>query len=339
MAKKASLSHGETATASVNVDGDHATAMADLYRQNRREGVPRIERDREIGRRFALAKLVEIPESGLAIPAWLEANRVGFSQQYANGCQRFNEHFDGEGKRPGFRAALAWFEQSGEADGWRTKKNTGWEFGLEVMTLYGKHLDGKSPQPVPKEGTAKKSSTLKARLSAAETQVAGLHAALEKVVSRYRQTEQGADYQEPLLLAVVSPENAATGTPKVEAPSAPRNAGSRIDAGRGKRGRRPLYDWSLEMLDSLAVIWASAPDRDDAQIISEWAAINGRTLDSTELGWAQHRLGSRKKTRERLVTEGKLNADFSRATQQPDAQNNDRDANDDQELGGPEGTV
>jgi hypothetical protein len=90
------------------------------------------------------------------------------------------------------------------------------------------------------------------------------------------------------------------------------------------------------MLDSLAIIVASAPKLDREQIGAEWAAINARTLDDGELAWAEHRLGSRKKLRERLVAEGKLNADLSRIMtgDQPDADQQVLDLNEEgQEKG------
>jgi hypothetical protein len=103
--------------------------------------------------------------------------------------------------------------------------------------------------------------------------------------------------------------------------------------GGQKRGPKPKYEWTPEMLDSLAIIWASAPKLDREQIRAGWAAINERTLDDDELTWAEHRLGSRKKLQERLAAEGKLNADLSR-NMAGDQSNADQQVNDKKQKNG-----
>ncbi len=57
---------------------------------------------------------------GVTIQKWLTDNELPFSQQYANGCGRLAKVHD-----LSFRPAHLWYQQSGFAAGYQTKKTQG----------------------------------------------------------------------------------------------------------------------------------------------------------------------------------------------------------------------
>ena len=142
-------------------------------------------------------------EGKTTIQKWVADNNLPFSHQYANGCDRLAKVYD-----TSFKPAHEWYRQSGVAAGYRVKKNSGWEYALEVIAFHAKSQRGDAPEgetdaeKPPKETQREKIEKLEKTLADREQEVSTLFDALNRLATLYRQTAEGANYVDPTLKVI-----------------------------------------------------------------------------------------------------------------------------------------
>ena len=197
--------HNKASKAPANgrTDEDICNRLLRAYDPMKGISLQKVIADAKFGEEWIEAKKDIRLMEGMTIQKWIVKNTLPFSHQYANGCGRLARVF-----RQSFDLADDWYQQSGIADGWRTKKNTGWEYGLEVIDLYNRHLNDETPasgaaaKKEKEDAARQRKKDLQKALADREKEVAALFDALEHLNDLYSKTPQGADYVDPTLHAV-----------------------------------------------------------------------------------------------------------------------------------------
>ena len=181
------------------------------YEPTRSGVVKKVQADAEFGAVWNRIK-EELKARSLPIQKWVDEGNLPFTQQYANSCGRLALKIEK------FQEAHDWYRQSGIEMGWRVRKNTGCEYGLEVIALYEKSRTQDTPETPASEKAQGKKETATQKLKRLEAEAKALLAALEALEGRYRTTQEGADYRDPVLHSVRAARmgedtNAAPATP------------------------------------------------------------------------------------------------------------------------------
>jgi hypothetical protein len=212
------------------------------YSRTKTDLVERVEYDKQLGLLFLKAKKDVIPKSNLGVAGWVKRH-LTFSHQYSNRCAALAKTFDK------FAAAHEWYRQAGIYEGYRTKKNTGVDYALDVIRLHHQSMtsirrDGSAEGAIKAASktriTAKeKVANLESELGSKQTAISKLIVELERVVALYRDTESGADFESNVLNSVMQHANEA-GTPP---PKGPGKAKVKPKVGTGGRspGAKPSH--------------------------------------------------------------------------------------------------
>jgi hypothetical protein len=175
-----------------------------LHRRVKADLRSRIEAERDLGIAWNEAKKTVIPRRGIG--RWVKAN-LTFSQQYANRCGKLASKYHL------FPAADDWYQQTGIAAGFRTKKGTGVDYALEVIDLYErlqrrehessqKVLDTIGPKREKKPTAKERVDTLERERDTERSEKELALAELARVVRLYRATPQGKGFDSPVLTSM-----------------------------------------------------------------------------------------------------------------------------------------
>jgi hypothetical protein len=180
-------------------DSDLRAQLLGAYRPTTAGLLDKIKAEASFGKEWARVKVKIKADKGTTVQSWVANNSLPFSHQYANGCDRLAQAYSL------VQPAHDWYHQFGFADGYRVKKNSGWEYALEVIALHAKYKRGESAASAtagkapPTETSRDKIEKLTKALSDREQEVSILIDALDRVATLYRQTAEGANYTDATL--------------------------------------------------------------------------------------------------------------------------------------------
>jgi hypothetical protein len=189
-----------------------------LYEKTKSGQLPKIGAEGGFGGEWNKVRVEIKATPGQTIERYARNHKLPFSVQYANGCGRLANVFGD------FQPAHDWYEQSGKEDGWRTKKNSGWEYALEVIGFHKRSKDGESPESAnktpkpkkPKGGASETMEALKQALDDREKALDEREKALAEREKALAELEQIAEAKAEATLDAVPVHDIQHGTPQYE---------------------------------------------------------------------------------------------------------------------------
>ena len=171
---------------------DYESLLPELnvaFQKSRGNQVDSVEAAAALGEKWAEFK-VALRVNGIAVRE-IEP-LLDFTQQWGNRCEVLSK------KMRDFHAAHDWYQQSGMGLGYRTKKNFGADYGLEVVKLHQLDRDGKGP-PQPSKRAPKPKTSEHNLITSYQDKSERAIAELARVVDLFAATKEGRNFESPVL--------------------------------------------------------------------------------------------------------------------------------------------